>query len=362
MEGWREQGRWLLRLEDFEGHPVGDSFESMLTALGRVARSKLERELSSRRGESDEPVVAAAATASTAAPREGEIMERHGWINKLVVGNPVRVGGKRKATEETLPWDDEQRRCRRPGKEPAEEGIGFATASRDNEEWSLREEKSRGARRKVGVNARAGEGSSKKSKGSPPVPSNPPADMPREFKDRIDRMGGKEVKLVIEKELSRTDLDRHICRVSIPKNQVRDLSFLRDEENRVVEAQNALDVTVIGPRQSQVLKFALVEMGSRKKARPSLIYNFRSGWNNFAAENGLKVRDRIQIWSFRVDSDHCLDRLCFALVKLDDNIPNGGEAGLGGDASDGNNNGGGLSPVLEGSGPEDGSTSTPKED
>lgn len=267
--------------------------------------------------------------------------------------------------EETLSGGDVQHR-RRPGKEVVEEAIGFAAGSCD-EEWCLREERSRGTRRKVGFTAKAGEGSGKKSKGSLPAPGDPPADMPQEFKDQIDGMGGKEVKLVIEKELSRTDLDRHICRVSIPKNQVRDLSFLRDEENRFVEAQNAMDVSVIGPKRSQVLKFALVEMGSRSKAKPSLIYNFRSGWNNFASENELKVRDRIQIWSFRVDSDDCRDRLCFALVKLDDDQRNGGGDTGQGDGSDennnnnNNNNGGGPSWVPGGLSSEPGSTSIPQE-
>ncbi|KAL3754185.1 hypothetical protein ACJRO7_001434 [Eucalyptus globulus] len=267
------------------------------------------------------------------------------------------------------------------------EGGSSASEGGKDKEWRSGEDEERcghgdsaerSKRKSRWLDKEAGEGSSNRNlrrrfskKDSPPLP-NPPPDMPREFRDKINWLGGKEVTLVMQKVILNSDLIGQTCRLSLPKNQCKEMGFLREGEKRKLDARGEIPVRVIFPNlsekdliftvwetrkqgESNAKKAELMhdkdgkdnrerrgkraqsahdsdedsEMGT-KKARSmeeqgkegakewesSLMYILRTGWRAAAEESGLDVHDRIQVWSFRIDSDACQHQLGFALIRL----------------------------------------------
>ena len=139
---------------------------------------------------------------------------------------------------------------------------------------------------------------------------NPP-DIPTEFKDKIMAKNGCDLKLVIQKKLSKTDMKGHYARLSIPKGQMR-AEFL-SEEDQITLQQNdgirckGMEVLLIQPSLEE--SYILLK---KWKSGSSLSYVLSSPWNEVATKNGLKSDDIIQLWSFKVEH-----KLCLALIKLD---------------------------------------------
>ncbi|GKV30526.1 hypothetical protein SLEP1_g39329 [Rubroshorea leprosula] len=73
----------------------------------------------------------------------------------------------------------------------------------------------------------------------------PPPNMPPEFKNLIEEMGGSEEKLLIQKILFKTDLSKSHNRLQIPENQVM-ADFLTEEEERKLD-EKGLNVELIEP-------------------------------------------------------------------------------------------------------------------
>ncbi|KAJ8761381.1 hypothetical protein K2173_001511 [Erythroxylum novogranatense] len=151
--------------------------------------------------------------------------------------------------------------------------------------------------------------------------ANPPPDMPGEFKNRIQEMGGTVVELIIQKPLFETDLKKGEGRLSIPANQIQSHNFLTDEEKELLNMLDergklkAIETKVIGPNATEGATNMNFKKWNMKKPNGSgsSSYVLTTKWNSLVASNSstLKVGNTIQLWSFRQE-----ERLCFALVVL----------------------------------------------
>ncbi|XP_059432626.1 B3 domain-containing protein At2g31420-like [Corylus avellana] len=145
----------------------------------------------------------------------------------------------------------------------------------------------------------------------PPLP-NPPPDLPEEVNNRIKAVDGTEVIMVIQKHLTNTDLDRDKCRVSIPFGKIN-RDFLREREKDLLDQQISLEVPFYEPSH-KVSKMILRQWDMGKgSGKSSSMYALRTHWNAVVEANGLKEKDVIQVWSFRVGDEQ---KLCLALVVV----------------------------------------------
>jgi hypothetical protein len=144
------------------------------------------------------------------------------------------------------------------------------------------------------------------------VLDRPPC-MPTEFKDKIMRLQGSDINLVIQKELTITDMKAYQDRLSIPRCQMR-YDFLSKEEQVSLEEKEAdgihfkgMEVPLIEP-DLQVSTIFL----KKWKLGSSNCYMLSKPWIKVAERNQLEPSNTIQLWSFRVDQ-----KLHLALIKLE---------------------------------------------
>ncbi|XP_022720018.1 putative B3 domain-containing protein At2g27410 [Durio zibethinus] len=125
----------------------------------------------------------------------------------------------------------------------------------------------------------------------------------------INKYGPQQLALVIEKELTHSDLSSQQGRFSIPERQVN-ADFLTQDEKDKLEENQGIDVMIIDPSIEETsLKL--------KKWRMSKTFCYVLGgkWNEVKERNAeaLKVNAKthavVQLWSFRRSPS----RLCFAL-------------------------------------------------
>ncbi|XP_075674941.1 B3 domain-containing protein At1g05920-like [Castanea sativa] len=141
---------------------------------------------------------------------------------------------------------------------------------------------------------------------------HPPPCLPTQFKDKINGLNGQDLKLVIQKILSKTDMKPHFARLSIPKGQVR-TDFLSQEDHTILEQREANEINYKG------MEVPLIEPSLAKstivlkkwKLGCSKSYILSSGWQKVAVDNGLEADNIIQLWCFKVNQIVHL-----ALVKL----------------------------------------------
>jgi hypothetical protein len=133
------------------------------------------------------------------------------------------------------------------------------------------------------------------------------------FEDKIKGMQGSDINLVIEKELTPSDLDNNNNRLTIPSGQVK-YEFLSEEEQVRLKEKEA------DGRHFKGMEVALIEPGLQEstiflkkwKVGNTNPYVLSKPWNEVAKRNKLKLRDTIRLLSFRVNQ-----RLHLALIKLD---------------------------------------------
>ncbi|KAJ7950569.1 B3 domain-containing protein family [Quillaja saponaria] len=142
-------------------------------------------------------------------------------------------------------------------------------------------------------------------------------ELPVEFRNKIEELGGSNIKLVIQKELFGTDLNPNNGRFSIPQTQIL-AEFLNESEMAFLDQRQrnnqgrlcGLDVLVLDPR--------LVEFNlhlKKWKMETTDVYNLTYKWNEILNGNrkNLCLHDVMQLWSFRRSNTN---QLCFALVKV----------------------------------------------
>ena len=160
-----------------------------------------------------------------------------------------------------------------------------------------------------------------------PLPSRP--QLPQNFGQKISECGGTEIKLVLDKRLTKTDKERNNCRLSIPFRKIK-VEFLRDNEKRNLEIHEPMAVQVIDPRLEWItLNFNRWNMpnkppedGLPHDTKCSIMYVLQTGWNHLVQMNDLQVDDLVHLWSFRVN-----ERLCFALVLVEGGTRQDGDDG-----------------------------------
>ncbi|EEF40411.1 hypothetical protein RCOM_0610210 [Ricinus communis] len=165
--------------------------------------------------------------------------------------------------------------------------------------------------------------------------------IPYELRRKIETKGGTNVKLVMTKKLFKTDLSSGHNRLSMPLNQIKDHTFLQEEERQKLEKYDELSVQFMEP--CGVDSVVKVKKWAYRNQKGSS-YALRTGWNDVVARNQtteeeikeFKENDMIQIWSFRVEGVLWLT-LYKAREALNDNNANDVHKGDGDGASTSHN-------------------------
>ncbi|KAH7512742.1 hypothetical protein FEM48_Zijuj12G0122700 [Ziziphus jujuba var. spinosa] len=132
-------------------------------------------------------------------------------------------------------------------------------------------------------------------------------ELPGEFRREIEAMGGRDIKLGIQKQLTETDLKPHHNRLLIPVRQIIDGDFLTDAEKSILSRHQVMeDVPLLmketdGERMEVMnINMTQWDMAKQSGKASSCNYVLRTSWQDVARMNRLQKDDVVQIWSFRV--------------------------------------------------------------
>ncbi|CAH9107587.1 unnamed protein product [Cuscuta epithymum] len=143
--------------------------------------------------------------------------------------------------------------------------------------------------------------------------------MPERFRGRIRQLAGPgaeiaEEMLLIEKQITATDLNPNEGRLSLPLKQLRRTDFLRAEEvERLLTRHNnginvgSVDVALIAAVDGEIvikreLHLRRWEM-PKNRGKSSVSLMVTKEWNKIKGSLGLAVGTKVQIWSVRVDGE-----------------------------------------------------------
>ncbi|KAF7150150.1 hypothetical protein RHSIM_Rhsim02G0212100 [Rhododendron simsii] len=175
---------------------------------------------------------------------------------------------------------------------------------RGSSDWEFDEEEEKKTANKKKVNNMVQE---KKKVNNVVLPEIVP-DLPAEFKERIRNLGGTEATLVLQKELTPTDMSLGHRRLSLPWGKLKDKKFL--DKVFLATRRNGKDVAKMAARL--IAENGMEhEIDIRRWNMSKGIYNVVEGWNEVVDEHKLCEKLVVQLWSFRVEGN-----LWFALVKL----------------------------------------------
>ncbi|PNX74342.1 B3 domain-containing protein [Trifolium pratense] len=144
-------------------------------------------------------------------------------------------------------------------------------------------------------------------------------DLPLVFKEKIEQLEGNEVQLVIQKELTMTDVKKNNGRLSVP------IGKMKIEENSLLTQEEGLSLDYVPQKKGTSRKLEGMSVSmldtnlklwdnmcfKKWKMGESEVYNITGEWYNLAVENHLQQHQKIQLWSFKRNN-----HLNFALVKL----------------------------------------------
>ncbi|GLT75153.1 hypothetical protein SLA2020_469000 [Shorea laevis] len=157
--------------------------------------------------------------------------------------------------------------------------------------------------------------------------SVPVPDLPQEFRDKMKELKCTEPVLLIQKSLTKTDVENGESRLSIPFGQVKTKNpsnFLNLDEMMIVSSKSNGGVVVktfIEP-SVEVSEMVFKKWDMRKSTgNASPMFVLINKWNDVRERNQLKKGDVVQVWAFK-DVEK---KLGLALVK----VASGG--GVGGD-------------------------------
>ncbi|CAJ2633061.1 B3 domain-containing protein At1g05920-like [Trifolium pratense] len=126
-------------------------------------------------------------------------------------------------------------------------------------------------------------------------------DLPLAFKEKIEQMEGNDVKLVIQKKLTMTDVTRNNGRLSLPIGKIIEESSLLTEEERL-----SLDYVPQkkGTRKLKGMSVAMLDTNlklwdkmcfKKWKMGKSEVYNITGAWYKLVEENHLEQDQKIQL-------------------------------------------------------------------
>ncbi|KAG6579192.1 B3 domain-containing protein, partial [Cucurbita argyrosperma subsp. sororia] len=172
---------------------------------------------------------------------------------------------------------------------------------------NVEKEKSRNTRKRK--TPTTGEPTRRKMVKKTEYPSIP--EMSDKMREQIAKMGGREIQLVIQKQVQHTDISRNHGRLSLPINKLRfdftteeERELLNEHENKTKKGMNVVIIDDVGRESSICLK--------KWKIGSNDTYCLITHWNAWVEETALKAGEHIQLWSFRKDEA----QLCLAFVKL----------------------------------------------
>lgn len=300
--------KWLLRKEDFDGWFVPDNPYDMFRLAAEIANKKYCEEKAEKNRE-------------RRALREQETSERIERLRTVYWEAAEQRGGEEKRAQEQRQRRAERDRERRKRQRRAE---------RD------RERRKRQRREREAEGRQQGDGEKELfSAAAPPLLMEQPLQRvaadgqthdigdvlrpPARVKAYIEGVGGSDVGLVIDKHLTKTDVNPGEGRVSIPVSQVRtefltagEKHFLGDSESNKGKPIPAMEVMLLQPNMRPApIKLKRWDMRKGEAGKTNPMYLLGTGWNKVVEENSLKVNQRIVLWSFR-----CGTELRFALVRV----------------------------------------------
>ncbi|XP_030532090.1 B3 domain-containing protein At1g05920-like [Rhodamnia argentea] len=148
------------------------------------------------------------------------------------------------------------------------------------------------------------------------------SELPTIFMDKILEMRGRDVRLVVEKKLSPTDMNPGQSRLSIPKSQVL-TEFLNHQEIITLDNKGGIKISLVDPCLEVHHGLQLKKWRYSSK---TFSYVLTNRWNAVAhphKQNGLKEDGLVRLWSFRVDGN-----LFFCLTKVEEASVEGSVAPL----------------------------------
>ncbi|KAL5768089.1 hypothetical protein ACOSQ2_014872 [Xanthoceras sorbifolium] len=129
---------------------------------------------------------------------------------------------------------------------------------------------------------------------------HPPPDLPEEFRSMIDKLNGTDIMLVIQKNITETDMDTKLNCLSVPRKQVR-AEFMTEEEKQRLEKKQGREVLMIQP--------------CLEEAKEITLQKWNMSETILIKRNQLKQGSLVQLWSFRIPKESN-SMLGFALVNL----------------------------------------------
>lgn len=138
-----------------------------------------------------------------------------------------------------------------------------------------------------------------------------PEPFPQRFRDIVDLIQRDHLILVIQKTLTSIDVIPNHNRLSMPLTMIFTQNFLTQDEKQSLNEGQIIHVSMIGPDLQEVnLRLRQWNMPHGSIS----CYILSTGWNEIAANNGLRQGDVIQVWSFRAGGG-----LYMALVRVNGN-------------------------------------------
>ncbi|KAI8569197.1 hypothetical protein RHMOL_Rhmol02G0260200 [Rhododendron molle] len=218
-------------------------------------------------------------------------------------------------------WEEEEKAAKKTKKTGRKNPRGSSDSKFDEEEEKNRAVKKRANEKKANNLVQ------EKKKVNNIVLQEIVPDLPAEFKERIQNLGGTEATLVLQKELTATDMSTSHTRLSLPRGKLKDKkfldkAFLATRPSGKLKDKKFLDKAFSATRQNGnvVAKMSarlIVENGKeheidiRQWNMNKGTYCMVKGWNEVVSEHKLRAKWVVQLWSFRVE-----EKLWFALVKL----------------------------------------------
>ncbi|WCJ43690.1 hypothetical protein M5689_024414 [Euphorbia peplus] len=128
-----------------------------------------------------------------------------------------------------------------------------------------------------------------------------PPRLSMELQQRIEKKGGRDIKLVIVKRVHETDLQKKEARLTIPLKQIKDESFLEIQEISVMTPNAKLPAMLMAPCGHEIsMDF------TKWKVNKSFSYALIKHWSQVLDRNlthkYFKLGDDILLWSFKVGS------------------------------------------------------------
>ncbi|KAI9087235.1 hypothetical protein K1719_030870 [Acacia pycnantha] len=225
-----------------------------------------------------------------------------------LINHAIKAPSKRH--EERLTHEDFIKEGRQKVQSPVKTDTRKRKLEETNEEW-------------IEAMEMKGKNMKNRKRGSQNQPTPLPS-LSQEFERKImSEYGGKRIIRVIQKRLTKTDVNRGHCRVTIPCSQVESFKFLDGEEMTNLRLQRSIIVPLIHtlsrngvspPLTKTSLELGQWDLHKNKKDLKKVSYQYalKTNWNTIVENDGLKKGDCVQIWAFR-DVDN---KLCMALVKL----------------------------------------------